>query len=378
MESIFKILVGCLNFLFAGMKLMPVKNKITYISRQMDSVPLDFQLTIEEFKKQDDSYTHVVLAKTIPKGIVGKLAYCFHILIQMYHIATSKIVILDTYCIAVSLLKQRKSLIVIQMWHALGAFKKFGYSILDQKEGSSSKVAKMMKMHENYTYVLASSKYVVPYFAEAFHVEEEKVKVFPLPKTDLLINEAIHKEIVDKIWKKYPNLSETRNKVVVYAPTFRKELQAKEQMQEAVDELIRVFDFEGCELVIKKHPLSEFEVNDERVIMDYMFSTLEFLHVADVVITDYSAVLFEALMMTKPIHFYAFDKESYMKNRDFYISYETEMPGKIAVEANELLKNIENGALEQQKIVEYRDKMIVPCKESYTKDFVAFLREELD
>ena len=75
MESIFKILVGCLNFLFAGMKLMPVKNKITYISRQMDSVPLDFQLTIEEFKKQDDSYTHVVLAKTIPKSIVGKLGY---------------------------------------------------------------------------------------------------------------------------------------------------------------------------------------------------------------------------------------------------------------------------------------------------------------
>ena len=197
----------------------------------MDSIPLDFLLTIDEFKKQDDSYEHVVLAKTIPKGMLGKVRYCFHMLVQMYHIATSKAVILDTYCIVISLLKQRESLIVIQMWHALGAFKKFGYSILDQKEGSSSKVAKMMKMHENYTYVLASSEYVVPYFAEAFHVKEEKVKVFPLPKTDLLINIEIHNAVVDKIWNQYPNLREEKKKIVVYAPTFRKEEQAKKQMQ---------------------------------------------------------------------------------------------------------------------------------------------------
>ena len=55
---------------------------------------------------------------------------------QMYHAATSEIVVLDTYCIIISLLKQRKSLKVIQMWHALGAMKKFGYSILDKGEGT--------------------------------------------------------------------------------------------------------------------------------------------------------------------------------------------------------------------------------------------------
>ena len=378
MELVMKIVMGCLNVLFACMKLLPVKNKITYISRQMNTVPLDFQMTIEEFKKQDASYEHVVLAKMIPKGLVGKLTYCFHILVQMYHIATSKAVILDTYCIAVSLLKQRKSLIVIQMWHALGAFKKFGYSILDQEEGSSSKVAKMMKMHENYTYVLASSAYVVPYFAEAFHVKEEQMKVFPLPKTDLLINPELHREIVDKICKQYPNLKGTDKKIVVYAPTFRKDESAKLQMQKALDEWIRIFDFDNYELVVKKHPLSEFEISDGRVIVDAEFTTLEFLHVADVIVTDYSAVLFEALTMTKPIYFYAFDQDSYMKNRDFYINYETEMPGKIAAKAEELMAYIVNGAMEHQKIVEYRDKMIAPCKEGYTKDFVNFLRGSLD
>ena len=378
MRVMFEIVVGCLNLLFGCMKLLPVKKKITYISRQMDIVPVDFQLTIEEFQKQDDTYEHVVLAKTIPKGIAGKIAYCFHIFAQMYHIATSEAVILDTYCIAISLLKQRESLVVIQMWHALGAFKKFGYSILDQEEGSSSKIAKMMKMHENYTYVLASSEFVVPHFAEAFHVEEEKVKVFPLPKTDLLINQEIHATTVDKIARAYPELWKSGKPIVVYAPTFRKDDNAKIQMQKAVDDLIQEFDFDKYELVIKKHVLSEFDVKDVRVVNDDRFTTLEFLHVADIIVTDYSAVLFEALMMSKPIYFYAFDRKTYMKNRDFYIDYNKDIPGEIVGTARELLEKIEKGTMDCSRIEEYRDKMIVPCKESYTKDFVCFLRSCID
>jgi len=378
MKFVLGIATGCLNLLFYCMKMLPVQKKITYISRQMDSVPLDFKLVIDEFEKQDDTYEHVILAKTIPKGILGKVGYCFHIFVQMYHIATSKAVVLDTYCIAISLLKQRESLIVIQMWHALGALKKFGYSILDQEEGSSSKIAKLMKMHENYTYVLASSEFVVPYFAEAFHVKENQVKVFPLPKTDLLNDQEIRSTIVEKIGNRYPRLKCSEKQIVVYAPTFRKDEGAKVEMQKAVDRLIQVFDFEKYELVIKKHVLSEFRVNDERVIMDDIFTTLEFLHMADVIVTDYSAVMFEALIMKKPILFYAFDRDSYMRNRDFYISYDTEMPGKVVRDAKSLVDSIEEDKLECEKIKVCRDKMIAPCRESYTKDFVRFLRDNID
>ena len=63
-----------------------------------------------------------------------------------YHLATSDVAILDSYCIAVSVLHHKKSLLVIQMWHSVGTMKKFGYSILDKPEGSSSKLAKLMKM----------------------------------------------------------------------------------------------------------------------------------------------------------------------------------------------------------------------------------------
>ena len=378
MSAVMKIATWCLNLLFSCMKLLPVKKKITYISRQMNVTPLDFQLVIDEFRRQDDSYEHVVLAKMIPKGIIGKFSYCFHMLVQMYHIATSEVVILDTYCITISLLKQRESLIVIQMWHALGAFKKFGYSILDQEEGSSSKIAKMMKMHENYTYVLSSSEFASSFFAEAFHVEPNKMRIYPLPKTDLLVDDTLRKRITNQICESYPQLQNTTKKIIIYAPTFRKEENSKLEMQEAVNEFIKEVDFEKYELIVKKHVLSEFKVQDSRVILDEKFSSLEFFYMADIIVTDYSAVLFEALLMDKPIYFYAFDYQDYMQKRDFYIDYFEEMPGKIETDAKKLMEAIETEDVSYNKRKQFRNKMIVPCRESYTKDFVDFLRESMD
>lgn len=63
MSLLVNIGIFFLNILFAIMKLCPVKKKITYISRQMDSMPLDFQMTIDQFKKDHPDYQHVVLAK---------------------------------------------------------------------------------------------------------------------------------------------------------------------------------------------------------------------------------------------------------------------------------------------------------------------------
>ena len=157
MTIIVKCGIGFLNVIFFFMKCLPVQNKITYISRQMDTTPVDFEMVKEQMIQDHPEYKHVILAKMIHHGLFSKIGYIFHMFRQMYHIATSKAVILDTYCIPISILKQRDSLVVIQMWHALGAFKKFGYSILDKQEGSSSKMAKLMSMHRHYTYVLTSS-----------------------------------------------------------------------------------------------------------------------------------------------------------------------------------------------------------------------------
>ncbi len=377
MELIIKFGTWCLNILFAFVKILPVQKKITYISRQTNTTPLDFQLVIKNIQEKNSSYKHVVLAKMLPQNLTGKIGYCFHILIQMYHIATSKAVILDSYCIPISLLRQRKSLIVIQMWHALGSLKKFGYSILDQQEGSSSRIAELMKMHKNYTYVLASSEFAALHFAEAFRVEQDKIKIFPLPKTDLLLNIELKERTIAKIYKEYPQLKNQKKRVIVYAPTFRKSEDEIQVLEKAIFNLVNEIDFEKYELVIKTHFLTKISVCDGRVIFDKKFTSSEFFYIADVIVTDYSAVIFEALMLDKPIYFYAFDYDKYMQTRSFYVDYMKEMPGMIEKDASELIKTIENSKIDLERRQNFRKKMIAGCKKTYTDDFVDFLLEHL-
>lgn len=376
MGLIVKLGTAFLNLIFMFMKLLPVKKKITYISRQMDSEPLDFVMVKEQMQQDHPEYQHVILAKMIHKGLGAKIGYVFHMFRQMYHIATSEAVILDTYCIPISLLKQRKSLVVIQMWHALGAFKKFGLSILDTKEGSSSKVAKLMHMHEHYTYVLTSSIAAAPYFAEAFGYSKDRLKVYPLPKTDLLVSKSYHSAIVKEIESVYPQLHDTDKQIIVYAPTFRKN-KADDHLKEAIEALINVVDFDAYELVIKLHPLTKMDIDDPKVIVDHQFSSLQFFHEADVIITDYSAALFEACMLRKPIYFYDFDYASYTKNRSFYIDYKANMPGPIRENAEDLMACINAQACKVKKVENFVDLMVAPCKFSYTKDFTDFLYENL-
>ena len=114
-----------MNFIYKFFKLLKTRNKITFISRQSNKIGIDFKLLIEEIKRQSPDTKTVVLNKELNKSIISKILYFFHMFVQMYHISTSKVIILDGYCIMISILKHKKDLKVIQIWHALGSLKKF-------------------------------------------------------------------------------------------------------------------------------------------------------------------------------------------------------------------------------------------------------------
>ena len=65
-------------------------------------------------------------------------------------------------------------------------------------------------------------------------------------------------------------------------------------------------------------------------------SAMELLSVADVVITDYSAIMFDSTIMDIPMVFYCPDYDTY--DCDFYLNYERDVPGEIIKNPNELLE----------------------------------------
>ena len=96
--------------------------------------------------------------------------------------------------------------------------------------------------------------------------------------------------------------------------------------------------------------------------------------VSDKVISDYSAVIYEVAVIGKPMIFYAYDKKDYVNDRDFYLKYDKDMPGKICLTLDELYKEIDNNNYDMNKLYNFRKKYIKEFKNSYTSDIIDFVK----
>lgn len=365
---ILKLFIFALNVAYLPFKLLKTSKKVVMISRQSNEVNDDFNLLGDELIKK--GYKVKYLCRTLDGGVNSslftKIGYGFHMFTQMYHLATSEICVLDTYCLVVSILKHKKNLKIVQIWHSIGTLKQFGWQILHRKEGSNPVIAKTLKMHQNYDVVYCAGEAYKKILAEGFNMPPEKFHICTLPRIDLLFNEKYLKNTKDKIYKKYPVLKE--KPCVVYAPTFRKD---ESEFNKYFNELVNEFNFRKYNLVVKLHPLSKVTVSDERVVFDTTFSTFQMISVADKFISDYSCVVYEAGVKGIPLYFYNYDMATYEDVRSLTINYE-DLPGFKESDAKDLVASLEK-EYDYDYLKSYIDKYIentVDCAKKMAEDII--------
>lgn len=327
---IFKILLSIFKFIFYPFIFLPVTNKITLISRMSDNKTLDIKLLERNLKLKYYDYKIVVLSDYFGKKISKKIKYLLKMPKYVFYIYTSKIVICDCYIPAISLLKKKKSVTVIQVWHASGAYKKFGYSSLNTYEGYESKYAKILNMHKNYDYVVATSDYSKTKFSEAFNINQDKIIISHLPRYEYLLEnkEKFRDEIINRFGL-------NNNKInILYAPTFRK------SKRNYFKNVIDAINYDKYNLIIKKHGgIESIYINKKKVYEGTKNYDLKLLCVSDIVITDYSAITFDALSLNKKVLFYVPDYDKYLNERDIY---EKITNGLYYKDINTLFKNIDS------------------------------------
>ena len=364
-----------LNFIYLFFKLLPTKNKITMISRQSNKPSQEFEMLRDKIVSFTSEVEVVMLCHTLDGGIkskaVDRIRYGLHMFKQMYHIATSKVVILDSYCIAISILKHKKNVSIIQMWHSMGSMKKFGYTAIDTEEGSKKELAEAMRMHKNYDYVFASSEVYKDHLAKGFGCDIKKIITMPLPRVDLLKDVDYTDKVKNKVYNKYPKIKDKA--VILYCPTFRKD---ERKFGNAVQKLIEEIDFERYQLVVKKHPLSKVELPNT-VIQAEEISSFDMLFVADYVISDYSCIVYEAAVRDIPLYFYNYDMEEYIKNRGLAIDYMKELPGIISSDPARIIYSIENEPYDMERLRRFSEKYIVPT-DNATSNITDFIFQCMD
>lgn len=284
------------------MKYKKSDDKITFLSWQSDNPSVDFKLLADDISAKKAEVKTVFLTKRFKKSISGGLSYYFHMYRQMYHIVSSKVLVLDSYVPIVSILNHKNELKVVQLWHALGAIKQFGYQTVGKPGGRSESSAKNLNMHKNYNWIISSSKKTSVFYSKAFDYTLENMLECGLPRIDYLLNNK--EKLKKQICEAYPVLSNGK-KNVLYAPTFRN------NGTEKTKELIDAFDAEEYNLIIKPHLRQSITMDEKKVISPKGYTSMELLTITDYLITDYSAIALEAAVLDVPTLYFLYDYEEY-------------------------------------------------------------------
>lgn len=365
MKIAITLLRWVMNFIYFFLKLFPTdRNKVIFLSRQSNTVTEDFDFLARRLEELKPDVKIVMITKRIDKGIGNLLSYSIATLRSMYHLATARVCVLDSYWPAVSVLHHKKQLAVIQMWHAMGKIKKSGYQSLGKKFGRSDVIARQMRMHRNYDVVIAGGRAFNPFYCASFDIEPDILYNVGLPRMDKLREGVADAE--REFYDIYPTLR--RKKIVLYAPTFRK--------GQALDpkELVKAFHFDGSQvLIIKRHPNQLLVVDNLAPALTCPgIPTSMILSVCDCVITDYSAITIEAALLGKPVYFYLFDYEDYLDHNGLNVKLFDEFPDCIFRDPEKLADAIDSGEYDMDNYCRFCRKYL-PDQNGRATDKIAGL-----
>ena len=376
------ILKYLLRIVYYFSYIVPVKKRIVFATYRNDTMNGNFKYIYDEIQSRNLDYECKFLYEKFNRGAKGIITYFLHMMKATYYMATSEYFLIDDFYFPVYTVKKlRNKTEVVQVWHACGAFKKFGFSILDKNFGADNNYVKYIPIHTNYSHVLVSSKEVSKYYAEAFNMSEDNIDPIGIPRTDIFFNDDMKKEATKRVYSKYPELK--GKNIVLYAPTFRGNSQSDAKMDIAfdVEKVVETLPNDFV-LALKMHPFvkDSIKISNDRIVdlSDYP-AINDILIMTDLLITDYSSIVFEYSLLERPMIFYADDLDSYEHERDFYYPYESFVPGPIVRNTDELIEVLNNSECDYEKIKSFKNKFFDYTDGLASKRFVdkIILKEEI-
>lgn len=252
-----------------------------------------------------------------------------HLSVEYYHLlAISEYLINDTTFYP--FFSKRKGQKYYIIWHGT-PLKNMGKDMKDLL--SVSNVQRNFYMADK---IIVSNEYTKEILINSHNLKnvyKGKMVVGPSPRNSVFYNELIRKEIREKL-----NLSD--KKIVAYMPTWRGRV-GKVEKSTNVEQMLKYLDKYLDENTILYVKLHDFERNTIKAEFDNIhffpeeYETYEFLTATDLLITDYSSVMYDYLNLNKPVVLYAYDKEDYIENRGMYENIES-YPFELASNLEEL------------------------------------------
>ncbi|MBT6176886.1 MAG: glycosyltransferase [Deltaproteobacteria bacterium] len=263
----------------------------------------------------------------------------------------------------------------VEIWHAAGAVKSF-----------SSKGYRQIK---NDYVICAPSEHVRGLYAKFYDVKAEHVRVTGVPKTDLYFDQDEMARRREEFFSQYPEFK--NKKIYFYAPTFRGVWSKKVSLDLELNfEELAASLHDDEVLITKLHPrllensgvtgnLSGISKSQGKIVNLSDYSAASLIIAADVVISDYSSLIFEAVLAQKPLICYAEDIDRYEHDRGFGLDYREEMPCPIIEEpsAPVLLSALRGASIDQERYATFTAKFLSACDGNASSRVITVIEELL-
>lgn len=240
------------------------------------------------------------------------------------------------YCFGKYPIKPAKSQMVINLWHGM-PLKRVG-----------NMEAGLEKNDYNYfTKIVSTSELFAPILMKCFRCDRDQVIITGQPRTDELFAENPMQDAF---------IRHGADKVILWLPTYRdekKEFPVSILNQEQAVKLNEKLKESNTRLIVKLHPLQEvagklkqysnIEFINQEQIGKLKITVYGLLRASDALITDYSSVYFDYMLLNRPIAFTVDDIEKYKNERGFTFDNPYDyMPGNKLTTCEELESFIEN------------------------------------
>ena len=368
--------IALIRVAFALSRRLRLRRRVVLASSHAAEISGNLAFIRDELDRRKPPIPYVVLAHRNEATWRSWIAAFRHNLRAGYHLATARLFVVDDYFFPIYVVEPRRGTTIVQTWHASGAFKRIGYSVLDKSFGADEGLVAKVAIHSNYDICLMASKSAAVHYAEAFRQPLERfVTDIGIPRTDVLFGDESVARISAAVRRRY-RLPDGR-RVVLYAPTFRGESVTKATSPDDLD--LRALHRELAPdhvVLLRVHPfvkqaqpippdLASFaiDVSDHPDIHELML-------VSDVLITDYSSAIYEFSLLGRPMVFFAPDHDSYMGERGFYFDYRTGVPGPVFETTQQIAGYLRAGQFDLERVARFRDESFEVADGHATERFV--------
>lgn len=240
----------------------------------------------------------------------------------------------------------------INLWHGVGGGKKIGYDAGWFGSKFNEYITRIESQNENNKYMLCTSEEMEKVFSSAFRIKKTQFIYAGQPRNDIFFDENYNSKLLT-----------IKKKIILYMPTHRQEGKKKINCNRIFD-LSRVESFckkNNCVFVIKKHYYHRAETENLKQykhIYDWTTKNIDpnlMLLYSSCLVSDYSSVTADYLLLNRPIFYYCYDINDYVHmDRELYWKYEDITPGPKVYSFEELLSSLKQ--VMEQKIDVYESE----------------------